>query len=105
MNPPLASSALGGPVARALITGPAATVATTSGLSVLVVIGGLLGASTLSSLGGSALSLVVATATAALLYLVTEELLTEAHATEDTRLLTATFFTGFLLVLVLSFSA
>ena len=41
----------------------------------------------------------------ALLYLVTEELLTEAHETEDTPLLTATFFAGFLLILVLSFTA
>jgi ZIP family zinc transporter len=83
----------------------AETVATTSALSIIVVFGGLLGASALSGLGGSALSFVLAFATAALLYLVTEELLTEAHETEDTPLLTATFFAGFLLVLILSFTA
>ena len=99
---------LGVAVALALIdTGhtPSETVATTAALSMLVVLGGLLGASALSSLSGNALSVVLAFATAALLYLVTEELLTEAHETEDTPLLTAAFFVGFLLILVLSFSA
>ena len=38
---------------------------------------------------------------AALLYLVTEELLVEAHETEDTPLATATFFAGFLALLLL----
>ncbi len=38
---------------------------------------------------------------AALLYLVVEELLTEAHETEDTSLTTALFFAGFLVPLVL----
>lgn len=84
---------------------PVRTVATTFGVSCCVLVGGVLGASTLSNLGADALSVVLAFATAALLYLVTEELLTEAHETEDTPLLTATFFVGFLLVLVLSFNA
>jgi ZIP family zinc transporter len=91
---------LGVAVALALIDAgnrPSETVATTAALSVLVVVGGVLGASALSNLGGDALSVVLAFATAALLYLVTEELLTEAHETEDTPLLTATFFAGFLL--------
>ena len=38
---------------------------------------------------------------AALLYLVTEGLLTEAHKVEDTPLVTAMFFLGFLLPLLL----
>lgn len=99
---------LGVAVSLALIDAgnrPSETVATTAALSVLVVVGGVLGASALSNLGGDALSVVLAFATAALLYLVTEELLTEAHETEDTPLLTATFFAGFLLILVLSFTA
>lgn len=83
---------------------PVGTVATTAALSCCVLVGGVLGASALSNLGADALSVVLAFATAALLYLVTEELLTEAHETEDTPLLTATFFVGFLLVLVLSFT-
>ena len=99
---------LGVAVALALIDAgsrPAETVATTAALSTLVIAGGVLGASALSNLGGDALSVVLAFATAALLYLVTEELLTEAHETEDTPALTATFFAGFLLILILSFSA
>lgn len=98
---------LGVAVALALIDAgyrPQRTVATTAALSVLVVAGGVLGASALSNLGGEALSVVLAFATAALLYLVTEELLTEAHETEDTPFLTATFFFGFVIVLVLSFT-
>lgn len=39
---------------------------------------------------------------AALLYLVTEELLTEAHETPDTPLITATFFAGFLVPIVIA---
>jgi zinc transporter, ZIP family len=39
---------------------------------------------------------------AALLYLVTEELLAEAHGEPDTPLVTATFFAGFLLPLVIA---
>ena len=39
---------------------------------------------------------------AALLYLVTEDLLLEAHATSDTPAITATFFLGFLIPLVLA---
>jgi ZIP family zinc transporter len=38
----------------------------------------------------------------ALLYLVTEELLLEAHDTPDTPLITATFFLGFLIPIVLA---
>jgi ZIP family zinc transporter len=39
---------------------------------------------------------------AALLYLVTEELLHEAHQLPDNAYITATFFIGFLIFLVLS---
>ena len=38
---------------------------------------------------------------AALLYLVTEELLVEAHEVPDTPLLTAMFFVGFLALFIL----
>ena len=43
----------------------------------------------------------LAFALAALLYLVTEELLAEAHETPDVPLVTALFFVGFLLFLML----
>ena len=83
---------------------PARVVATTFAVSCCVLVGGVLGSSLLSNLGADALSVVLAFATAALLYLVTEELLTEAHETEDTPVLTAMFFVGFLVILVLSFN-
>lgn len=38
---------------------------------------------------------------AALLYLVTEELLVEAHETKDTPLITSSFFLGFLILMLL----
>lgn len=40
---------------------------------------------------------------AALLYLVTEELLTEAHEVQDTSMVTAAFFLGFLIPFLISF--
>ena len=39
---------------------------------------------------------------AALLYLVTEELLIEAHETRDTPILTASFFFGFIIIYALA---
>ena len=42
---------------------------------------------------------------AALLFLVTEELLVEAHEEPETPLLTTTFFAGFLLILILGMYA
>ncbi len=47
------------------------------------------------------LVVVIAFATAALLFLVTEELLTEAHEVPETPWLTAAFFVGFLVYLLL----
>ena len=44
---------------------------------------------------------VLAFGCAALLYLVTEELLVEAHETKDTAFATSMFFVGFLLFLLL----
>ena len=41
----------------------------------------------------------------ALLYLVTEELLAEAHEVKDTPIATATFFLGFLGILLISLSS
>jgi ZIP family zinc transporter len=63
-----------------------------------------------SALGGSALlallssrllAVLLAFGSAALLFLVTEELLTEAHEVEETPLLTAAFFAGFLALFLL----
>lgn len=74
------------------------TVATAS----LIAVGGLVGLLVLGSLTGVAFSVVLAFGTVALMYLVTEELLTEAHERTDTPVLSAMFFLGFLGLLMLS---
>ena len=48
------------------------------------------------------LALILGFGVSALLYLVTEELLLEAHETRDTPLIMATFFLGFLTPLILA---
>ncbi|MFG1428093.1 ZIP family metal transporter [Roseixanthobacter glucoisosaccharinicivorans] len=71
-------------------------------LAVLVPIGGASGALAFLSLPALWQVGILAFATAALIYLVTEELLAEAHADgEDTTFVAATFFLGFLAVLML----
>lgn len=47
------------------------------------------------------LAAVLAFGAAALLYLVTEELLVEAHEATETSVLTAMFFVGFLVIFIL----
>lgn len=79
-------------------------VGTTAAVALLVVVGGLAGVSGLAKLPPAPFSAVLAFATVALLYLVTEELLAEAHETPDTPALTAMFFVGFLVLLLLSFA-
>ena len=54
----------------------------------------------LSGMSGAALDGVLSFGVAALLYLVTEELLVEAHEAPETPFLSATFFVGFLILLV-----
>jgi ZIP family zinc transporter len=76
-------------------------IGTTAGLAVLLVVGAAAGGAALGFLTGGLLAGVLAFGVAALLYLVTEELLVEAHETEDTPLATATFFLGFLALLLL----
>lgn len=56
-------------------------------------------------LSGGALELVLSFGAAALLYLVTEELLVEAHEVPETPLTTAMFFLGFLVLLVIEIIA
>ncbi|NOY98410.1 MAG: transporter [Chloroflexi bacterium] len=75
--------------------------AITAGLASLVLVGAVFGASVLAGLAGSALVAMLALGAAALLYLVTEELLIEAHERPDTLLTTTMFFAGFLLLYVL----
>jgi ZIP family zinc transporter len=71
------------------------------GLALLLPLGGMLG-SPIATLGAFWLTAFLAFGLIALLYLVTEELLVEAHeGGKDTPLATAMFFAGFLLLLLL----
>lgn len=82
---------------RMLSTGKSFWLASSPG----VIIGAfaLLGASLLSTLHGALHQAVLAFGIAALLYLVTEELLVEAHESPDEPIEVIGFFTGFLLIL------
>ncbi len=75
-------------------------VGTTAGLMLLLPLGGLL-AAPVESLPGPVVAGFLAFGLMALLYLVTEELLVDAHEKPDSPLITATFFVGFLAVLIL----
>jgi zinc transporter, ZIP family len=76
-------------------------IAATLGLGLLFVLVAAAGASVFRGLSGPPLAITLAFGAAALLFLVTEELLVEAHQEPETPLLTATFFVGFLLMLLL----
>lgn len=85
--------------------GRARSLLTVTGLSGLVVLGALLGGSLLSGLSGLALEIVLSFGAAALMYLVIEELLTEAHEVKETPLITAAFFAGFVALYLLELMA
>jgi zinc transporter, ZIP family len=70
-------------------------------LALLILSGALFGGTLLHGITGGGLEGIIAFATAALLYLVTEELLVEAHEGRDTSFRTAMFFVGFLSILIL----
>ena len=72
-----------------------------AGLLAVFVVSAGAGVLLLSKLGGHALTTVLSFGCAALLFLGTEELLIEAHEEKETAGMTATFFAGFLLFLVL----
>jgi len=80
-------------------------IAISAGLGLLVALGAAVGVTLLSGLSGGALAAVLAFGAAALLYLVTEELLVEAHEIPDTPLITASFFLGFLVLFVIEMIA
>ncbi|MFG1401853.1 ZIP family metal transporter [Xanthobacter sediminis] len=81
--------------------GPA--MAKMSGLALLVPVGALIGAAAFSALPAVMQTGILAFATAALLYLVAEELLAEAHeGTRDNTYSAGAFFLGFLAVLLLN---
>ena len=69
--------------------------------SIALPIGALLGIGPLASLPVTPFASVLAFGTVALLYLVTEELLTQAHEVDETPLLTSMFFVGFVALLMI----
>lgn len=71
-------------------------IAAAAGLGVLVLVGVAGGVLLFGGLSGAPMAIVIAFGAAALLYLVTEELLTEAHEVAETPTSTAMFFAGFL---------
>ena len=71
------------------------------GLSLALLVGAGLGTTLLSGASGGLLEIVLSFGLAALLFLVTEELLTEAHEDPESPWMTAMFFLGFLLFLLL----
>jgi zinc transporter, ZIP family len=79
----------------------AKAIATMGALGVMIMVGAAAG---YASVGVSppALAAILGFGVSALLYLVTEDLLLEAHETADTPAVTATFFLGFLIPLVLT---
>lgn len=81
------------------------TVLTVTGLSLLVILGALLGGTLLQGLTGLPLEIVLSFGAAALLFLVTEELLTEAHEVKETPLITAAFFAGFVALYLLELAS
>ena len=76
-------------------------IAIIAGLSLLIFVGAGIGATILQQVSEEVLEAVLSFGLAALLFLVTEELLIEAHEEPETPLITATFFIGFLLFLIL----
>ncbi len=80
-------------------------IAMSFGAALLLLAGAAAGASLLKGLSGSALELVLSLGAAALLYLVTEELLVEAHEEPETPQLTAMFFVGFVALIVIEMLA
>jgi ZIP family zinc transporter len=75
---------------------------TCTGLGLTTAVGAVAGAALLGGVSTAVLSAVLAFGAAALLYLVVEELLVEAHEEKESVLLGAMFFLGFLAIYVLS---
>ena len=82
-------------------TSPGKVIATTVGIALLLPLGAIAGFILLGGLSGNLLAGFLAFGLVALLYLVTEELLTEAHEVPDTPFTSAMFFVGFLLLIVI----
>lgn len=77
------------------------TLVFTVAVSFSVMLGAIAGSAVLYKLSGPIFNATLAGSAAALLYLVTEELLREAHEVPETSIATATFFAGFLAILLI----
>ena len=91
--------ALAGELTHAGVPGPRGLLIVT-GLGMLVFVSAVLGATVLSGMTGGVMEIVLSFGLAALLYLVTEELLREAHEERESSTATAMFFLGFLVFLI-----
>ena len=76
----------------------------TSGGASLILVGAVLGATLLRNLSHTSMEVLLSFGLAALMFLVVEELLVEAHKVQETPLITSSFFAGFLLFLVIGMS-
>lgn len=92
--------ALAGELRTAGMT-PGRIIFTITALGTLVFVTAVAGATVLSGLPDGAMEIVLSFGAAALLYLVTEELLREAHEERESTSGTAMFFIGFLTFLVI----
>jgi ZIP family zinc transporter len=79
----------------------AKVIVTTALLAALLVVGAILGETVLRGIPEAGMEIVLSFGLAALLYLVTEELLVEAHEVPETPAITGCFFAGFLLFVIL----
>lgn len=77
-------------------------IATTTALGLTTAVGAIGGAALLGGVPSTALSAILGVGAAALLYLVVEELLVEAHEVKESMLLSANFFLGFILIYILA---
>lgn len=73
----------------------------TAGLALILAVGATTGVLALTGLSSERLEVVLSFGLAALLYLVTEELLVEAHEVPETPFTTAAFFLGFLALMLI----
>ena len=83
---------------------PRLAVVITAAAALMIAVGALLGVLVFGRLPSAGLAGVLAFGCASLLYLVTEELLNEAHTVPETRLMSSLFFGGFLTLLIIEMS-
>ena len=91
----------GGAALRVAGVSRGTVIAVTFGFGALLLTGAAAGTVLLAGASGALLDAVLAFGLAALLYLVTEELLVEAHEVPETATQTARFFVGFIVLLII----